>query len=399
MHRQLGFAGTLGPAVILALNGFSVALGASLADDPVDVVQTADEALAQDLALIAKAQGWTLDEVELYHRAEQAIGQIATEVAEMRPDVFVGSALSLDPGGPPTLFIKGPADSWIRDLAGAAGIEVVVADMQPYSFDELEARKVRVHDALRAFGIDQVVTRVNIAGAGVIPVEVTLKPGFATTSESILSAIPDDLRSSVELTIHEDPIVVSEAAFGGMTLLKSGFLECTSGWTVQQISTGIRGISSAGHCVGVNMVAHTSPSHNHATTFKGSHEGQWGDVEWYTTNQAEADDFYSESGVIRDVGAVEPRNGIAVNEAICVYGRASNDRDCSLRVLDASIACGALDRLVQMNGDTQIGGDSGGGWSFDTRAYGGHFGNCAFRDSFTVADLFDEALGVFVPTT
>jgi hypothetical protein len=86
-----------------------------------------------------------------------------------------------------------------------------------------------------------------------------------------------------------------------------------------------------------------------------------------------------------------------VNEAICAYGRSSNQRDCSLEVQDASIACGALNRLVQMNGDTQIGGDSGGGWSFNFTAFGGHYGNCDGRDSFSVADLFDEALGVFVP--
>lgn len=115
-------------------------------------------------------------------------------------------------------------------------------------------------------------------------------------------------------------------------------------------------------------------------------------------DSAEADDFYADAANTRDVTAVEGRFAISVGEYICGYGRGSSDRDCNLRVWNVSIACGPSNRLVQMNGDTLIDRDSGGGWSFDTRAYGGHMGNCGGWDSFTVADLFDEALGVFVPT-
>lgn len=53
-----------------------------------------------------------------------------------------------------------------------------------------------------------------------------------------------------------------------------------------------------------------------------------------------------------------------------------------------------------MDGDTAIGGDSGGGWSFAGTAYGGHYGNCSpdfpNRDAWSVASLFDEAIGVRV---
>jgi hypothetical protein len=57
------------------------------------------------------------------------------------------------------------------------------------------------------------------------------------------------------------------------------------------------------------------------------------------------------------------------------------------------------DRLVLMNGDVGIPGDSGGGWSFDFTAYGSHKGNCADvpgREVFSVADLYDEAISVGV---
>ena len=38
-----------------------------------------------------------------------------------RPDIFVGSALSKAPGGVPLLYIKGPADGYIRLYAANWG--------------------------------------------------------------------------------------------------------------------------------------------------------------------------------------------------------------------------------------------------------------------------------------
>lgn len=142
------------------------------------------------------------------------IGAIAEQVAKERPNVFVGSAVSEQPGGAPTLYVKGPADKFIRDLVDASDIEVILADNQPFSFDELEARKLRVHHALEARGFRNVVTRVNITGAGQIPATVTIEPGLPSRAEEILLALPADLRSSVELTISDTPVDRDTTSFG-----------------------------------------------------------------------------------------------------------------------------------------------------------------------------------------
>lgn len=69
-------------------------------------------------------------------------------------------------------------------------------------------------------------------------------------------------------------------------------------------------------------------------------------------------------------------------------------------MFDVSEACtnsGVFnDRLVLMTDILSIGGDSGGGWSHTNRAYGSAKGHCNGRDAFSVADLYDEALGVRV---
>lgn len=362
-----------------------------------------DEALATDLELVAKAKGWTLDDAAAHHRMAAVLGRIAEQVATHRPDSFVGSALPEDPRGVATLYVKGPADEFIVDLVGASGIAIDIADHQPFSFDELELRKLRVHHALEARGYRYVSSSVNISGGGLIPSAVTIEPGLPTTADEILTSLPPELRASVRLTISDKPVVTDYTSFGGMWVRSNAGNQCTSGWSVKH-ANGATGITTAGHCTNaINQINHPGQG-LHALTFQAEHRGQWGDIEWYQSNVAEVDDFYAQANEIRDVTNVEARANIAVGEFVCQYGRASDDRDCSLAVQDVSQACtnsGVFnDRLVMMNGITAIKGDSGGGWSFGGFAYGSSKGGCLpdflNNDTWSVADLYDEALGVSV---
>jgi hypothetical protein len=114
--------------------------GVELAE-PTPHLQSAEEALEQDLRLAAEANGWTVEQAAAQHLAAEIVGRIAGEVAGSYPEIFVGSALSDVPGGVPELYIKGPADEFVRAQVAAAGIEIRIVDNQPYSFAELEARR------------------------------------------------------------------------------------------------------------------------------------------------------------------------------------------------------------------------------------------------------------------
>ena len=299
-----------------------------------------------------------------------------------------------------TLYIKGQADAFVRDLIAVSDIEIALADKQPYSLAELEARSHRVHEALVAAGFRNVVTGANIAGGGIIPATVALETGLPTSASAILLAVPDDLRSSVVLSVG-DPSGFRDtnSAFGGMWVTDDGANECTSGWTVRKWngSAYVYGVTTAGHCSGVNGIVHPGYG-THSYVFQAEHRGAYGDVEWHTTNVTEEALFYASSSEIRNVMYLEPRSGISVNEIVCQYGRASNSRDCGLQVYDVSIECTLSgvynNRLVQMDAITSTLGDSGGGWSYDYRAYGSQKGWCGNKDAWSVADLYDEALGV-----
>lgn len=361
------------------------------------VAQSSEDALAQDLRLTAEAMGWSLQEAEKYLASARAVGKIAEQVAAARPESFVGSAVSSDPMAPPTLYVRGPADEFITNLASVAGT-IIVSDNQPFSFSELEERKFRVHRSLLDHGFLDVVTTYDIRARGLIDVAVFVRDDPTKAEDAIIDSLPVDLRDDVRLRVLGQPVVVGQGAFGGMRLKAGPSASCTSGWTVTHINSGQRGVTGAGHCNGINGIDH--PGHGlHAAAFQAQHLGQWGDVEWYTTGELETDDFYADATTIRDVEAVEPRANISLNEIVCVYGRSTNVRDFSARVSNASTACGNLDRIVQMNKDVTTTGDSGGGWSYNNTAFGIHFGLCDNLSSFSVADLLDEALGVFVRTT
>ncbi|MCH7607784.1 MAG: hypothetical protein IIC94_04360 [Chloroflexi bacterium] len=396
--------GVLVAAVVFATA--VIAVGAQSLEDPdsLEPVQSAEESLATDLALAAEARGWTIEEAVADYKAAAVVGRIAEQVAAERPEIFVGSALALAPGGAPALHIKGPADQFVRDLVNGAEIEVKIVDGEPFSFSELEERQTRVHRALAAQGFRYIATSFSFGGQ--IEAEVTMERGSPSNVDEILSRLPSDLQASVKLTVSDVPVAVLEHAFGGMWVRDDGVNECTSGWAVEN-AFGTTGVTTAGHCTGVNEIV--QPGTGGGTwdlTFQGQHRGDYGDIEWHTTTHAEPPKFYASETVIRNVSAIEPVGNITLNETVCVYGRASNSRDCSLQVENVSVECtfdGILTkRLVRMDGDTQIGGDSGGPWYFGQTAYGGHVGNCpggaSARDVFSVVDLIDEALNINVQT-
>jgi streptogrisin C len=363
------------------------------------LVTTSEEALAEDFALVAEERGTSVDEVESQYAEAEALGDVAVIAAERWPDQFVGSDVSGQDDDGPTLYIAGTPAPELLEIAQANG--VLVAGDQPFSFDELEERKLLVHHALEELGYKYVTTSFDVGKGGWIDAAVGGPPYM--NPREILGALPPEVRDSVGLTASDHTEGWSDQeAYGGMRLRDNGTGVCTSGWAVVHNNSGNTGITGAGHCSGVNEVNHLGDG-IHSLVFRDEHRGQWGDVEWYTSPAGEPPRFYFGAGDVRVVQSVEPRAGLSQNEPVCVFSRNENERDCSLEIDDVSISCtnsGVFnDRLVQMDGTAiTSGGDSGASFFFGTRAFGSNKGTCGSpaRQAFSVADLFDEALNVRV---
>ena len=388
-------------SVALLLTGppGSAAAEAGLPDPP--PVQTPAEALQQDLTLVAQAKGWTLAQARADHRAAEIIGELAGKVARERPEIFIGSAVNPLPGGAPTLYVKGPADAFVDRLVAGAGIDVVVKDGQPYSFSELEERQLAVHKALVAYGFKSVATSVDLAGAGRIPAEVTKEPGVDSRPSAVLAAMPQNLRSHVDLAVRDEPVTSLEYGYGGERM-RGAAVECTSGWPILASGGLLPGITTAGHCDGINEIDWTAAGQSYPTTPQFQHRRAWGDIEYHFGPTIQAGVFYASSTDVRAAQSVEAVSSISIGESVCQYGRSSNVRHCSPDVDSVSVTCTfapfpyATERLVGTDNDVGIGGDSGGGWSFGDVAYGSHVGNCDNGEVFSAADYYDEALGISV---
>ncbi len=261
-----------------------------------------------------------------------------------------------------------------------------------------------MHHALEDMGFRYVVTAANIAGAGIIPASVTAEPGLVSRATDIVKSLPFDLQGSVNLTVDNAPVVANFQSFGGGWVADGTVDQCTSGWSVIGVSSGVRQVTTAAHCVSIDKIRH--PGHGtHSLTYNGQHLGAYGDVEKHESiGQTIPDDFYADASTVRDVAGVQPRASIHLGDNPCVYGRRTNFRSCSMFIQDVSTGCTRngvfVDRLVMMNDVRSDVGDSGGGWSLGNYAWGSVVGVCHLNytpyEVWSVADLYDEALGVRV---
>ncbi len=368
------------------------------------VKQSAEEAVAQDLRLVAQEKGWTIEQARADRAAADAVGRVAAALAVTRPDIFVGSVVADEPGGEPTLLVKGRADQFVHDLIAKEDLPIRLADRQPFSLSELQDRRLRVQRTLENLGYREIGISAGIQDAGKVEVLVRKKQGLPSRAGDVISLLPEELRASTTLELTDEPVCVYEEAFGGMLLTRNGYAACTSGWSLAVNILGWIvpiGVTTAGHCSNsINGILH--PGHGvHNFTYQNQHVGHLGDVQWHTSNEPILAEFYADNYDIRDTNSVEPWASISVGETICMYSRLQWKRRC-LDVDSTWIACigaaGFVDRMVRMDGDVTVLGDSGTGWSWGTRAYGGHSGNCGPKDIFTPAENFYYALGGFVYT-
>lgn len=171
------------------------------------ITLTQEEALSCDLQAMAEGRGTSIAEEYARYQTSLVMDEITSAVSRERPDVFIGGALSEEPGGPPTLYIKGPADAFIRDLVASAPIEIVIADNQPYSARELDERQMRLVDALTEIGYSNWAGGADIK-TGRLYASITIEPGLPSTVPELLARLPAELRSGLDIEFSETPVAV-----------------------------------------------------------------------------------------------------------------------------------------------------------------------------------------------
>lgn len=359
-------------------------------------------AASHDEALRAKAKDRSIEDVRAERRTAERLGRVQAALIEEFGDEFAGAFLAEDGGARPTIRFKAKAPQRARNLIAAEKLDAVLVEDAGHSLAELQTQTDVAMDALADADFSQSLSYVD-QRIGRIVLEVTATPE-ARTEEEVRKRLPASLSDyDVAITVHDGEFLQVEHTRGGAWMTDDGVRECTAGWSVKRISDGVEGIATAAHCFGLN--GYEEPGVGvYSAPFVTEHIGDFGEMEWHTTSHIELAEFHATSSQIRDVLSVEAANAISVGESVCVYGRSSNSRACDLTVEATNVSVTysyagstvTAKRMVRMNGDRTIAGDSGGGWSWGTRSYGIHFGDAAGKNVWSVADYLDEAIGVTV---
>lgn len=397
-------------ATIILLQAFSfAAVAGNESSKPAIITQDREDAYNEDIAIVAKSKGWTTEESLAKRKASDAVGRAAVKLRESHSELFVGSVVSKVPMGAPRLLVKGKAPEDVLEMAKAiseeTGVKIVVEDGHLYSFDELEDRKLEVHDALVTAGFRNFALWADLEMAdGKIHSIAEINKGESI--DELFSLLPKRIREFLELEVSYGDDFALENLYGGMNARDDGSSECSIGWVVENIFQPSQvGVTTAGHCTGINQAqeAEWPNGTNYSISHRNEHTGDWGDIEWKERSSGtyyEAT-FRANTNSYRDVQGVESRWALSLNESVCVYAAPphTNERRCS-DIRRISVTCnfddGAVHRGVQMNEHITASGDSGAGFSWGNIAYGSNIGRCGGFSTFSVADLYDEAIGVRV---
>jgi len=215
--------------------------------------------------------------------------------------------------------------------------------------------------------------------------------------------LSDQIRSLTGKSINintirgEGPIMEFDHGRGGNWVrLSNNTRWCTSGWSVSGPQGD--GIITAAHCNGLTQFEEEGGL-VFGMTWRNQVFNLLGDVEYHTTSHIEIDDFYASQGNIRDVSGIRS-TWTMPGATVCEYGRSNNVRTCNHTVQATNVvvnySSGTVGNLVRVSGDDSIGGDSGGGWSFNYTAWGVHSGSNGSQSFFTPAQQAEAILNVTI---
>lgn len=344
-----------------------------------------------DAETISSETGWALEEVQLMLQQQAAFGDYILALAQSYPGTYAGAWIS---GGPrPSYHVrfKGYVPS---DLPAPPAFEITITGEARYSVAELEERANDMAQELQALGYRDIMVTHSVQDH-VVEAVVRHDNLALLLNELPLWLRSDDVRISTVMT----PVGLGDATYGGAWMRDDGARECTSGFTVQSGTT--LGVTTAGHCWGINQYERPTDGVLISAPFKAEHRGSYGDIEWHTTADSEVAEFYADVSDRRSVYSIEAAGSIAIGNWYCVFGRKTGAKRCDY-VYRTAVSCWIDDvwtnKLVMRESRLQTGGDSGGPVFLNNKAVGSHVGGCSDRDVFGVADFFDEAIGATVLT-
>jgi hypothetical protein len=220
---------------------------------PAKSLHSPEETLRIDAQTIASDRGWDEEATLARLKRQEATGAFVAELAVDYPDTFGGAWTGDGPNG--QLFVRfvGRVPAEAQRQAEQRGISAVFVGGAKNSLAKLEARADRVHADLLAHGHPEVITAFSVRGEMLLAT-ATRPPGDNRSDEELRARLSKESRApDVSLTFADGPIAGYNHTYGGDKIFNSSNGSwCTSGFTVSHIGSSNYGMSTAGHCTGIN---------------------------------------------------------------------------------------------------------------------------------------------------
>jgi hypothetical protein len=319
----------------------------------------------------------------------ESLSEVVGKVQEAFPNEYGGARIVGDGKSRAWVAFAGDAPASAIDMLRAAPVPVTVRTGCGYSEAELKQRLEQIHYSV--LGRTDVVADASSGydietGAITVMVQPSARPqGRLADLRSYLAAgLPaGNAKLPVEIQVVGDVGGGDDVTVYGGRGLSGG---CTTGFNV--VWSTYRGTTTAAHCGNAQSYGGV------ALTFVREHSGNYGDVQLHrAAGHSFPNQFYANTGY----RAVTGTGAAITGQQMCLQGNASGYH-CDT-VYQLAHCNGNRCGLVAMSNRLAAGGDSGGAWFSNNRAYGIHqgykfwFGN---RDLYTPVVYLSSSLGVTV---
>lgn len=383
-------------------------------------VQSSEEAFEMDANLIATQTGRSLESVKQELAFQEAFDVYASRVLETYPDQISRLYMDGEMKGHIQFVDEIPADLAIAESPLLTTDTLLITGGGELTLEENYIRAEVATQALKDLGYDnhvtfygqpeqKIIAEVQVPNDGSTVALNTFdlsqalmarlsEPGLQV--QSLATQVSED---DIELKIirADGPIAELVSAHGGQSHAGDSGTSCTTGWTVS--GPNGNGIVSAAHCqvnVKPNKIIRrgAAAGSTHSTTFRKQVFGSSGDAMYHTTDGQEiANFYYSSSNSFRWVESKQSESSM-VGKSVCVYGTASNSRYCfhKIEAINTNVTSNGriLGGLARTDRTTVVPGDSGGGWSNGTKAFGISVARGGSNDYFMPITRVESTLGV-----
>jgi len=400
------------------------------------------ESAERDVELVAKTFGWDIHATRQHLSGQEAFSNLVAHAERRYPRAFAGSVYARRPGAVAQLYFRGSYDEVperlrkaIDGFTDASGVKVeLVTDMRHSSRDQ-ERRLDEIEAHFAQLGRPEPDSTV--LPGDILILTLPADPDFPPTpapEKSVGAQKKDEINA---VRGDDDPIlppkgtrdIVDERP--AKALLPSGFDArgvvfvftadsaardyhvrggrkvytdtdssgrigiCTAGFSVYRVSDGRNGVASAAHCDGMKHFDAESPESDFRLYHRAEHNGRYGDMEWKSSGHYELPEYWANRGDLRYV--TSQANSFSNNDVHCLYSRMRGARYCD-RVYSTCVRQSGAKKLVAMDHNSGVGGDSGGPWSNGSKAAGLVKGAKViwfwWRDTFSKVKHLNSALGV-----